>query len=541
MSQAGKVSRRDFLKLAGVNLAGLALRGLPAGFGDWAAGWPSLRLSDLPVEIQNILRRVPKTVLMQNGYLHLLDENRFSRGRVPLAPTRWNLERNKVVDELFPDMRWGIVLHWYGDPDYFDRRIKGYLRGFNSTRRIADFETQTSAHFLVGDDLPAVVIDPKADFFGIAQTQAPSPQGVPYLASHLNNFVVRGFAGEHYFINALYQLGLAGPPVNPVLVDLFEGPKVDPNFRTISIEITGSDFDDPGQAPSDQKIANALSVVWAVMERYQIRALDVLGHSEIQPDNADPGKKFMALMRYLLGVKALVEGDARMKYLVFGPFLEEGSLPERAVQRYFEFVRAYLVLVDLPVSVYAWEARSKFWFVMDQIVQAPLALPLISQGCFPIFGETGHPGSCYLDPDNHEGLDIYPVGAENKLDWQQRGAYLAVSGACVAVGENHGFHHGKMAVFRHRQPDGAELLTLYGHLQALAALEVGKVYAAGTRLGEVGSLADGSHAFVHFATAYGATWDVQLRQNPNVPLSADARWVQRHFLPPGEFLRQVVV
>ena len=70
-------------------------------------------------------------------------------------------------------------------------------------------------------------------------------------------------------------------PINPVLKDIFEGPEIDPNFRTISIEIVGSDFDNHENYPSDQKIANTLSVVWAVMERYGIRASDVLGHHEI--------------------------------------------------------------------------------------------------------------------------------------------------------------------------------------------------------------------------------------------------------------------
>ena len=152
------LSRRDFLKLAAINLAGLAFRDLPEGVSDWAAGWPSLRLGALPASVREILKRVPKTAVMQNGYLHLLNEYQASLGQVPLAPTQWNLERSKALDELFPELRWGIVLHWYGDPDYFDRTVKGYLRGFNSVRRITDFETKTSAHFVVGDARPAVTI-----------------------------------------------------------------------------------------------------------------------------------------------------------------------------------------------------------------------------------------------------------------------------------------------------------------------------------------------------------------------------------------------
>jgi hypothetical protein len=451
------------------------------------------------------------------------------------------LARSKTVDELFPDLRWGIVLHWYGDPDYFDRSVKGYLRGFNSVRRIADYETRTSAHFLIGDKTPSSEIDNEEDFFGIVQTQIPSPKGVPYLASHLNNYAVREFDGDHYFINALYKLGLAEASLNPVLKDLYEGPKVDPNFRTIAVEITGSEFDDPDHYLPAQKIANVVSVVWALMKRYHIRAIDVLGHNEIQLSNSDPGKKFMALIRYLLGVKALVEGDAMMRYQVFGAFLDENVIPADAVKRYFAFVRDYLVLVGLPVDVFEWEAWSKYWFVTDQISGQVAQTNVMRGGYFPLQGNSTTAGNWFLDPDNHEGIDIYLSGEGNQIVKRTSGAYLVTNGTCVFIGENRGFHHGKMAVFRHRQLDGAELLTIYGHLNSIGNIKVGQAYPAGHRLGSIGGLDDGTHSFLHFSTAYGATWDMHLSQNPNVPLSANARWVRRHFLHPEEFLMNVIV
>jgi hypothetical protein len=534
VGQINKISRRDFLKFAGVNLAGLSLRGLPANLANWGAGWPGLRITDLPAAIRDILRGVPETIVPQNGYLYLVNEPGSPFQRVPFAPTQWNQERSQVVDELFPEMRWGLVLHWYGDPDYFDRTVKGYLRGFNSLRRIADFESRTSAHFLVGDGFPDTAIEADKDFFGILQTQRPSPKGVPYLASHLNNFAVRDFEGDQYFVNALYKLGLVESTINPVLQDLFEGPKVDPNFRTIAIEITGFDFDDPKHFPTNQKIANVLSVVWALMKRYRIRAIDILGHHEIQVSNADPGKKFMALMRMLLGIKALVDGDAMMKHLVFGPFLVGDSIPANAVQRYFAFVRNYLVLVGLPIEVYEWETRSKFWFIHDQIAGQGSMMQLMDGGFFPLQGEATHPGSWYLDPDNHEGIDIYTVGQS----LQTSGVRLAANGACMFIGENRGFHHGKVAGFRHRQSDGAELLTLYGHMRAISDIKVGKVYPAGYPVGQLGVVDDGTNPFLHFSAAYGATWDTHLSHNPNVPLSANAKWIRRYFLHPEDFLKK---
>ena len=69
--------------------------------------------------------------------------------------------------------------------------------------------------------------------------------------------------------------------------------------------------------------------------------------------------------------------------------------------------------------------------------------------------------------------------------------------------------------------------------------KVGKTYSAGHRLGSVGGMQDGTHSFLHFATAYGATWDTHLHHNPNVPLSANAKWIQRHFIHPEDFLNQL--
>lgn len=535
-----KISRRDFLKLIGVNLAGMALGTFPGDFSRDSFLWPTIKLRHLPENIQSILSCVPETYIAPNGYLHLQNQRSHTFGRVPLAETQWNLERNQAHDELFPDLPWGLVLHWYGDPDYFDRSVKGYLRGFNGVRKIDDYETQTSAHFLIGDGFPSRRITKDDALSGIIQTQAPSPSGVPYLASHLNNFIVRDFDGDHYFVNTLYKLGLAEANINPVLKDIFEGPKIDPNFRTISVEIAGFDFDNSENCPSDQKIANTLSVVWAVMKRYGIRAGDVLGHHEIQLDNADPGKKFMAMMRYLVGIKALLEDDARMKYLVFGQFIENDCDLKNAVKRYFKFVRDYLVLVSLPIQVYEWEAWSKYWQVFDRISESWAFNANLSEACFPIQSANTNLGNLFLDPKNHEGIDIYLADDANRMVNLPGSAHLVSQGVCMFIGENNGFHHGKMAAFRHREKDGAEVLTLYGHLQEIGNLRIGKTYPPGYQIGNVGQIGDGMHTFLHFSTAYGATWDLHLSRNPNVPLSADEKWIQRHFLHPEEFLNNLV-
>lgn len=518
----------------------MALGTFPGEFSSETILWPSLKLEELPQSVQNILIRAPKTTVANNGYMHLHNSNNRRLGRVPLAQTQWNLDRSKPVDELFVDVPWGIVLHWYGDPDYFDRSLKGYLRGFNAVRSIDDYETITSAHFLVGDGTPSLQLDREDNLAGIIQTQAPSPGGIPYLASHINNFSVKDFEGDHYFVNSLYKLGLVEATNPLVLKDIFEGPKIDPNFRTIAIEIAGFDFDDPENYPSDQKIANTLSVVWAVMKRYGIRASDVLGHHEIQLDNADPGKNFLSMIRFLLGVKALVDDDARMKYLVFGQFIEENCSLAGAVKRYFEYVRDYLVLVSLPARVYEWETRSKYWLVYDKVSGNRALNHEISEAYFPIQSANVNLGNLFLDPENHEGIDIYFADRAHQKVNQPGSAHLVSNGVCMFIGENNGFHHGKMAVFRHREKNGAEVLTLYGHLQEIGQIKIGNSYPSRYRIGSVGAIGDGIHSFLHFSTAFGATWDLHLSRNPNVPLTADEKWIQRHFLHPEKFLNKVL-
>jgi hypothetical protein len=229
-----------------------------------------------------------------------------------------------------------------------------------------------------------------------------------------------------------------------------------------------------------------------------------------------------------------------MRYQVFGPFLGDDVKPADAIKKYFSLVRDYLVLVGLPAEVYEWETWSKYWFVFDQISGATALASVMKEGYFPLREDSTNPGSWFLDPDNHEGIDLYLAGEGNQMVKRTSGAYLVTNGVCGFIGENRGFHHGKVAIFRHRQPDGAELLTIYGHLNAIGDIQVGKAYPAGHRLGSVGGLEDGTNSFLHFSTAYGATWDTYLSHNPNVPLSANAKWVQRHFLHPEEFLKRLI-
>jgi hypothetical protein len=534
MSNKIAISRRDFLKLLGGNLAACFL---PLNLNGDTSLWPTIQIEELPGEIKSILHKVPTTVVGSNGYLLLAAENGLPLGKVPQARTNWNLEKSLQRDRLYTHVPWGIVLHWYGDRDNFDRSIKGYLRGFNSVRKIADYETSTSAHFLIGDASPTTDAVPNAEV-GIVQTQIPDADGVPFIASHVQPLNFQSHEdNKQYFIKALYQLSYADHTVHSLLQDMYEGTKIDPNMRTIAIEITRHDFDNPSHYPSVQKLANVISIVWAIMKRYRIPASSLLGHNEIQLNKADPGKNFMAMIRYLLGIKALVENDEFMNGLVFGQYLGIEKDPNLAVRRYFNFVRDYLALVSLPKRVYEWEVWSQYWRVHDRICEhSPGSVAVADQLHLPMFGELDRSGFWYLDPENHEGIDILPgeqyTNAQHSVGLD---IYLTGSGVCTAIGENEGLHKGKQVMFRHRLPNGAQMVSVYGHLSSIDDIRVGKTYPARYRIGHIQGDPSGD-SFLHFAVAYGASYDTYLSERPNPPLTAGTTWINTRYIHPLEFL-----
>jgi murein DD-endopeptidase MepM/ murein hydrolase activator NlpD len=537
------LTRRDFLKFAGVNLAALALPGvhLPGGegFPINIVKWPKISEDQLPSRVVDILSRVPTTLIDSHGFLNLLDAQNFSLGTVPLTPTLWNIENSQVVDRLYSHIPWGIVLHWYGDRENFDGTVKSYLRGFDSLRQIDNYVTRTSAHFLVGSGDPGIDQKQGQGIF-VLQTQAPASDGTPFVASHLQPLNYQNhLEKKQYFVRALYQMGYDGIGVHSLLQDLFDGPKLDPNMRTIAIEIAGYDFENPAHYPDDQKIANAVSVVCAIMKRYGIPASNLMGHNEIQLGKADPGKKFMALIRYLIGVKALVDKDTVMKRLVFGQFMEQTEGVDQAICRYFEAVHKYLVYVGSRRRVFEWEAESKYWFVHDLLSNGERADKLTSEFCWPFGGGISTPGYTFLQPNNHEGVDLYS-GLVNHLQKTtiEKTIQLIAAGKCVFLGRANGRCGGKIAIFRHRQSDGSEIATVYDHLEKFADIQVGQNYSPGQPIGVVENHAAHQNAFLHFSVAYGATWEMDLSRNPDKPLNAGESWIKERYLNPLEYLHK---
>jgi hypothetical protein len=233
-------------------------------------------------------------------------------------------------------------------------------------------------------------------------------------------------------------------------------------------------------------------------------------------------------------VKALTDGTVRMKQLVFGPFLHRKS-PSEAVQAYFKFVRDYLILVSTPNQVYRWEKRIGYWNLVAGI-QARQAIR-VARGSIlsPVRGQAATDRYLYLQPDNHEGLDFTIRGSRAAI---QAGAnvYLAGEGICLYQGEGRGCQPGQTAIFQHHLEDGSRMLTLYSHLDELAPLRLYGHYPGGRYLGRMGRMPSGSGGFLHFASAYGATWETDLRHRPSIPSNAGPSWIRQRFCAPGQFL-----
>ncbi|OGO12080.1 MAG: hypothetical protein A2Y53_09380 [Chloroflexi bacterium RBG_16_47_49] len=537
MEHGRQLSRKDFLRFFGLNMLALALpkwRFDTSGLGEYPIDWPWISRDVLPSKLLDILSLVPKMVVDQNGYLVVRSPDGRSAAQIPVAQTQWNAEHSNPGDRLYRHLPWGIVLHWYGDKENFDRSVPGYLRGFDSLRKVDTYITRTSAHFLVGDSLPLPYASQSTEAIGILQTQIPDKDGTPFVASHLMPLNYQAHEEKkQYFVRALYHLRNTYSGFNSVLQDFYDGAKFDPNMRTIAIEITGYDFENLVHFPSEQQIANVLSVVWAVMKRYGIPASDLMGHNEIQLGKADPGKKFMALVRFLIGAKALIEKDEQMCRLIFGQFLGDSQDPVRAVRRYFEFVRDYLLLVGTRRTVYEWEAIANYWSTYDRICLGRSKLNVADQFCWPISGQGLTNGYTFLNPNHHEGVDIYSPAAQSTV-------YLVANGKCVFIGDHGGHSQGKLAMFRHRQPDGAEIVSIYCHLSDLGDIQIGNQYPIRCRLGRISRQVAYEDPFLHFAIAYGATWDADLKINHNLPLNAATGWIQDRYLNPNDYLRYQV-
>ena len=537
------IGRRNFLKLLGTNIAAFAVNLVPVqNTRKYLTDLPKLYFNEIPPAVRGIIRCVPDVEIRQDGYLWFRDSTNHSSQQALVLQTQWNRDRSNSFERLFPDTNWGIVLHWFGASFNGDQKLASYMRGFDGLRKIGNYETRTSAHFLVGEDPLGSNEGYDGGKIGIIQTQIPDFDGTPFVASHLSGLDHMAHqAKEQYFVRAFYELGYFEPSIRSILTDFYDGPRLDPNYRTIAVEITGSNFEQSGNVPSMQQIGNVIGLVSALMIRYKIPIQDILGHHEIEIRKPDPGKHFMALFRYMMGVYTLYSGNVELYNLVFGEFQNSGESPWRGIERYFKFLRDYLVIVGFPDQVYQWETAVNYWSFYRNVIQKTgiyNSITPFQRFISPLKEKTIMKKDGFLTPPDHEGIDLFleqnneAYQTEKSID-----VLLPADGECIYLGKGSSCGYGYSAIFRHYQEDGAEILTVFSNLSKIAYLNVGSILTSGTVIGKITAGNIFGEGFLHFAIAYGATWETVLTNLPNHPTGASQDWIKRRYISPAKYLR----
>ncbi len=277
------------------------------------------------------------------------------------------------------------------------------------------------------------------------------------------------------------------------------------------------------------------------MKHYRIQASNILGHHEVQLSKADPGKKFLTLVRFLIAIKALVDSDEEMKELVYGQFRDAHTSCTQAVEIYWKFLRDYLLLTSSPRTVYEWEAWSQYWFIHDLVLGTHVnpGMQLLSP---PLMEKYSCPGKQYLNPENHAGADLYPLEEHDHSQFPgQSNVHLIGDGRCLYVGESSGVRTGKKVIFHHRQADGTEVLSIYENLSQVFNIRPGDEYPRGAVLGRISDSPITMTRYLNLSIAYGAAWEQTLKVQPDVPLNAGPTWIRSHFMDPIRYLGEQVV
>ena len=358
-----RISRRDFLKIAGLGLGALALGPfrLPER---WIESWPRLNVEDLPSFYQDILLRTPKTDFSASGILQMgvmengvnamhdvpVSQNKFNRKFLGIA--KYNPNRRFVTDQPI-----GLAWHWFGDrPEFASTWYpNGTAREYIERGLCGD----RSVQFVVGDGVPEPGQEALDKKLAIVQAELPDENGNWVTSAHILP-VDRSLweNGTQYFANAYYSLlrdyGFSNPNRASILQRLYQpGFNDRPNTQLVGIEIQGCFFEENKYFPGPQKLANTLAVSLAVIRKNKISspAFNAYGHEELDFDKGDPGKNTILGMKTLVGISALVSGDQELMDLVFGPFTLDGNITkEGAIANYFNFIKDYFARTTSPRS-----------------------------------------------------------------------------------------------------------------------------------------------------------------------------------------------
>lgn len=358
-----EITRRDFLKFAGLSGLGLLIPGNVESYIKSRETWPKLN-EDLPSLYNDILLRAPQTDFSELGILRM-ETTEYGvdiMSDVPVCQTNFNKKFLKIAKKnpswrFVTDQPLGLAWHWYGDrPEY---TATWYPGGTAKEYVAGGLNGDCSVQFVVGDGIPEPGQEALDQKLAIVQSELPDENGNWVSSAHILN-VDRSLyrKGTQYFANTYYLLmekyGFSNPDKATILQRLYQpGFNDRPNIQLIGMEIQGSSFDDPEFFPSQQKLANILAVSLAVIKRNKISspAFNAYGHQELDFNKADPGKNVIMGMKMLIGISALTSDDQELKNLVFGPFSHGGAVSkEQAVADYFSFVTDYFSMSAGPQS-----------------------------------------------------------------------------------------------------------------------------------------------------------------------------------------------
>jgi hypothetical protein len=179
--------------------------------------------------------------------------------------------------------------------------------------------------------------------------------------------------------------------------------------------------------------------------------------------------------------------------------------------------------------MYTWEALSQYWAFSELLAGTAPVVPIAKRFVPPVYASYQEVGSEFLDPPNHEGMDIDVAESLKSVQ-------LVADGECLYTGQVRDAHHGKLLIFRHRQADGARVLSIYTHLEEMGSFQPGKIYPVQTPLGVFVKSKPPLESFMHFAVAYGATWESELEKVPVVRLTVGPEWIRERFMHPINYL-----
>jgi hypothetical protein len=228
-----------------------------------------------------------------------------------------------------------------------------------------------------------------------------------------------------------------------------------------------------------------------------------------------------------------------MKVLAFAQYVDHSGDLEKAVQKYFDINQKYLALTSVPKRVFEWELASAYWLFYDHLFGTGVNR-FVSDLCMPYQGDRTNTGSSYLHPHNHEGIDL-STGIDSKGFSREltTPVSLIADGVCLFQGLIQGTCRGKTSIFSHFLPSGAKILSIYSHLDELYDCEVGKRYPVNTLLGA--SVRSKAHLanYLHFALAYGSSWETFLANRTDIPLNVGETWIGDRFPNPLGFLNDL--